>query len=121
MSHKILLIDDDPLVLQTFQRLLEKEGYEVLTASNDEEALAAIHSKDFALVLSDIRMPGKDGVTTVDEIQESLKAAGKKDLPIIFITGYAEYGRERHAEFLGETLYKPVDTQKLLQTIREYL
>jgi two-component SAPR family response regulator len=66
-------------------------------------------------------MPGKNGVETVSEIQLSLAQAGKKDLPIVFITGYAEYGSKLHANFLGEVLYKPVDNAKLLYTIRDYL
>ena len=121
VTRTILLIDDDPIVLKSFKKLLIHEGYQVIPATSYDEAIAAIRDKDFDLVLSDIRMPRKDGVETVAEIQNSLKASGKKDLPIIFITGYAEYGRQRHADFLGETLYKPIDSQRLLQTIREYL
>lgn len=102
-------------------KLLTYHRYEVIPAASYDEALKSIQEKEFDLVLSDIRMPGKDGVQTVTEIQNQLKAAGKKDLPIIFITGYAEYGRKQQAEFLGETLYKPVDSEKLLRTIRDYL
>lgn len=121
MKRRILLIDDDNLILKSFVKLLMHHGYEVIPAASFEEALTSIKEKEFDLVLSDIRMPGRDGVETVTEIQSQLKSAGKKDLPIVFITGYAEYGRKQHAEFLGETLYKPVDSDKLLQTIRDYL
>lgn len=121
MSRRVLLIDDDLLVLRTLTRLLESEDYEVIAAASYDEALKAIREKAFGLVLSDIRMPGKNGVETVSEIQSSLIQAGKKDLPIVFITGYAEYGSELHANFLGEVLYKPLDNEKLLLTIRDYL
>lgn len=120
-GEKILLIDDDPIVLKSFQKLLSREGYEVISSSSYGDAIKAIQTKDFDLVLSDIRMPGKDGVTTVSIIQQNLKEAGKKDLPIIFITGFAEDEKKLHAEFLGETLYKPVDSEKLLSVIRDYL
>ena len=102
-------------------KLLTHHGYEVIPAASFEEAVVSIKEREFGLVLSDIRMPGRDGIETVMEIQNQLKMVGKKDLPIIFITGYAEYGRKQHAEFLGETLYKPIDSGKLLQTIRDYL
>ena len=66
-------------------------------------------------------MPGKNGVETVTDIQAQLKKAGKGDLPIIFITGFAEFGDQLNASFLGEILHKPVDSDVLLRTIRDYL
>lgn len=121
MTKKILLIDDDSLVLRSLELLLQKEGYVVLSAGSYEEALIAIEKQEFDLVLSDIRMPGKDGVATAKAIQEKLTKSGKKDLPIVFITGYAGEEFKLEAPFLGETLYKPIDTEKLLVTLREYL
>jgi len=115
------LVDDDPLVLKSFTKLLFTEGYEIIPASSYGEAVAAIDTKEFDLVLSDIRMPGKNGVETVSDIQSRLVKAGKSDLPIIFITGYAELGAKLHANFLGEVLHKPVDNNRLLTVIRDYL
>lgn len=119
--NRILLIDDDALVLKTFNRLLTKAGYEVIPAASYEEAIEAIAKEQFELIVSDIRMPGRNGVETVSEIQRKLKSVGKKDLPIIFITGFAELGDQLNATFLGEVLTKPVDVDKLLLTIRDYL
>ena len=121
MNQRILLIDDDPLVLKSFTKLLSTEGFSVIPISSYEEAVTAIDTKDFDLVLSDIRMPGKNGVETVSEIQNRLAKSGKKNLPIIFITGYTEFGDQLHANFLGEVLHKPVDNDRLLTTIRDYL
>lgn len=120
-NHKILLIDDDPIVLKSFARLLTIQKFDTITASNYEEAIKAIQNESFDLVVSDIRMPGKNGVETVADIQKNLKSAGKGDLPIIFITGYAEFGDQLNATFLGEILTKPVDSEILLRTIRDYL
>ena len=66
-------------------------------------------------------MPGKNGVETVAEIRKRLAGAGKTDLPIIFITGYADIGEKFNATFHGEILKKTVDNDFLLATIREYL
>ena len=121
MQRKILLVDDDPLVLKTTAKLLEKEGYQVLPVNGSAAAMEAIGTNEFDLILSDIRMPGKNGVEAANEIQETLLAAGKRDLPIVFITGYAEFGVQLKANFVGEVLYKPVDNDRLLATIRDYL
>lgn len=121
MSKKILLIDDDTLVLRSLTKVLQTAGYEVIAVDGFAPALEAIRKNDFNLVLSDIRMPGKDGVVTARKIQETLLKSRKKDLPIIFITGYAGDEVKLNAEFQGETLYKPIDVEKLLITIREYL
>ena len=121
MKRRILLIDDDPLILKSFNHLLSHEGYEVIPTASYDEALKAFDEKQFDLVLSDIRMPGKNGVETVTEIQSRLTNTGKGELPIVFITGYAEFGDQLRAKFIGEVLTKPVDTNKLLATIRDYL
>lgn len=121
MGKKILLIDDDPLVLRSFTKLLDNEGYEVIPVPSYEQAVEAIGKKGFDLVLSDIRMPGKSGVETVSDIQNHLLKSGKKDLPIIFITGFANLSAELNANFFGEVLYKPVDKDRLLIAIRDYL
>jgi len=121
VDSKILVIDDDPLVLRSFTNLLVREGYKVIPASSYEEAIKAVGEKEFDLLLSDIRMPGKNGIETVTEIQKKLLGLGKQDLPIIFITGFAEDSIKLDAKFTGEVLHKPVDNEILLSTIRDYL
>ena len=121
MIRHILLIDDDSLVLKSLKKLLCRENYAVTLAGSFEEAMTAILQTDFALVISDIRMPGKDGVETTRTIQDVLIKAGKKDLPIIFMTGFSGEDLRLNASSIGETLYKPIDAQKLLLAIRDYL
>jgi CheY-like chemotaxis protein len=117
----ILLIDDDPLVLRSLEKALAQNGYQVLAADGYAAAMTAIQGKDFNLILSDIRMPDKNGVDTAKEIQGCLIASGKKDIPIIFITGYSGDEVELQAPLVGETLYKPIDVERLLTVIRDYL
>jgi len=62
IKNRILLIDDDSLVLKTFTRFLEKQDYVVIPADSYDAAMKAIKEEEFNLILSDIRMPGKNGV-----------------------------------------------------------
>jgi DNA-binding response OmpR family regulator len=121
MTKRILLVDDDPLVLRSLDKLLIMNGYDVECVADYSNAMRAIGKSNFDLIISDIRIPGRDGMQIVKEIQSALKAYGKKELPIIFITGYAGEELRLNASFLGETLYKPVDIEELLVTVREYL
>lgn len=117
----ILVIDDDPLVLRSLEKVLLSDGYHVLSANGYEAAMTVIQEKKIDLILSDIRMPEKDGVSTAKEIQEALISSGKTDLPVIFVTGYSGEEIRLRAPFVGETLYKPVDANRLLAVIRDYL
>ena len=123
MKKRILVIDDEELLTKTFARLLEKKNYEVLVASRSEDALVMAEEEDFDLVLCDIRMPGKNGVETVSEIQSLIQKRGKSRVPIIFLTGYADEKVEREAQALNPAayIYKPFDTPRLIEAIESSL
>lgn len=121
LDKKILVIDDDDLVRKSVQHLLVKAGYNVICAPNSNKAIDEIKKQDFDLIVSDIRMPGKNGVEAVREIRRIVSQHTPRDIPIIFITGYAETSDELKAEVLGEVILKPFDLEHLLITIREYL
>lgn len=118
---KILLIDDDPLVLKSIQALLEKEGYACYASPNARQGLEECRANHFDLIISDIRMPGKNGVEAAQEISRVFKEKAKKEIPLLFITGYAELADTLKAEKLGEVILKPFDNNRFLMTIREYL
>lgn len=117
---KILLIDDDTLVVKSLKRLLEANGYEIECASNAVDGISLAATVDFDLVISDIRMPGENGIIAIQKIKEIY---GKKgvDCGFLLITGYAEEDTPEHAIRLGinKFLFKPFDNEKLLQSIRE--
>ena len=122
MQRRILLIDDDELVLKSVKTLLEKEGYDCLAASSAQEGIGKLEKDGpFELILSDIRMPGKNGVEAAQEISRLFKDEARKGIPIVFITGYAELADQLKAEKLGEVILKPFDNTLLLMTLREYL
>ena len=118
---RILILDDDPLVLQSVDRVLKKQGYLTQVARNAQEAIEKAAQEPFDLVISDIRMPGKNGVEAVREMRKLFDEKVKKDIPIVFITGYAEMSDQLKAEQLGEVILKPFDVDRLIMTVREYL
>ena len=121
MKRKILVVDDDDLVRKSIEGVLRLEGYESVCAKDPSEALNQIREIDFDLVISDIRMPGMNGVEAARKIRKMIDENAKKQMPIIFITGYAETSVELDAEKLGEVILKPFDMTRLAMAIREYL
>jgi CheY-like chemotaxis protein len=120
---KILVVDDEEILTKTFSKMLEKQGFEVLIALRVEDALAMAEEEDFDLILCDIRMPGQNGVATAMQIQELRGQAGKKQIPIIFLTGYADEDLQMQAQELKPLayLFKPFDTFKLIDLIKREL
>ncbi len=80
----ILVVDDELSMREFLKILLEKEGYEVATASEASSAIDFIQNQDFDLVLSDIKMPGMGGLSLLEKIKEM-----DSSIPVIMITAYA--------------------------------
>ncbi|PWU17877.1 MAG: hypothetical protein C5B49_08170 [Bdellovibrio sp.] len=86
-KHRILIVDDEVLFRQMFARKLETMGFVVTMARTGDEALAAFGSgKDYDLLITDLRMPIKDGTHLVEAIRKI------SSIPIIFVTGYGREG-----------------------------
>ena len=73
MEKRILLIDDDPLVLKSLSNLLRSRGYGVMGCQSGFDAISAFKKERFDLIVSDIRMAGQDGIATVKTIVNSRK------------------------------------------------
>jgi DNA-binding response OmpR family regulator len=83
----VLVVEDDPDLLELITRVLEKENFEVMTATNGREGLALASARPRPnLIISDIRMPDMDGLQMVREIKED---PNTKPLPVIFLTAKA--------------------------------
>ncbi|MFA5119279.1 MAG: response regulator [Candidatus Omnitrophota bacterium] len=123
MAKKILVIDDEELIIKSLSKLLEKNGYEVFVTKNSQDALIMTEEEDFDLVLADIRMPGMNGVETLTQIYINQSKEKNKRIPVIFITGYADEEVEAKAKKLEPVayIYKPFDIDKLLDTIKKAL
>jgi len=120
-KNKVLVIDDDSLVLRTIGNVLQRQGYDYRLADNAQAAIKDASNIEFDIILADIRMPTMNGVDAVKKIQEDRQKTNKKELPIIFITGFAEDSIHLQAGSLGEVIQKPFNLDHLMITMREYL
>ncbi len=123
MAKRILIIDDEEMITKSLQKLLNKKGYAATIVSGGREALNEIKTSEFDLVVLDIRMPQMDGIETIRSIREHLSFAGKKPIPEIVITGYADEDKYKNAVDLKVSayIYKPFDTQEFLSIIERTL
>ncbi len=123
MAKKILIIDDEELIIKTFAKFLEKKGLEVTVAKRYEDAMIFVEEEDFDIIVCDIRMPGQNGVETVKGIKDLLKSKKRKEPAIIFITGFADKELEAEAKKSGcvAYLYKPFETTAFLNAIEKGL
>ena len=123
MPKKILVIDDEEIIIKSLSRLLEKNVYEVFIAKNGQDAIIMAEEGDFDLILADIRMPGISGVEAIESIYGNIKTANTKKPPVIFITGYADDEIAEHAKSVNPIayIYKPFDMPELVDKIKEVL
>ncbi len=115
-EKRILVADDDPVILRLIQVNLELEGYQVLTANNGDEAIATATSETPDLVILDIMMPRLDGYQTC----ERLKADdATKDIPVVFLSAKAQQTDIEKGKSYGveEYLTKPFDPTELLEVV----
>ena len=118
MFPSILIVDDEPSILQSLSGLLTDEGFEVITANNGYEALKTIDSEAPDLVLLDIWMPGIDGIETLKEIKKN-----NASLPVVIITGHGNVETAVKATKLGafDLIEKPLNIDKVIVTINNAL
>ena len=118
MFPSILIVDDEPSILQSLSGLLTDEGFEVITANNGYEALKIIDTETPDLVLLDIWMPGIDGIETLKEIKKS-----SASLPVVIITGHGNVETAVKATKLGayDLIEKPLSIDKVIVTINNAL
>ncbi len=111
---KLLLVDDDANTLASLARAFRLAGHEAVVCDQADRALELAKSQRFDVILSDVVMPGKDGLTLLAE----LKAAGVA-APVVMISGQASIEMAVRATRLGavDFLEKPLSTEKLLVTV----
>ncbi|MBA3925871.1 response regulator transcription factor [Listeria rustica] len=110
---KILVVEDDPNILEVTRAFLMAEGYEVLTSENGMEAFGIFESQTFDLIIMDIMMPKMDGYTLCELIRT------KSDTPILMLTALGEEDSELRGFELGADDYiqKPFSYKVLLKRV----
>jgi len=119
MSEKILVIDDEIDMLALLRMIIEDNtAYVVETTNNPSEGLKLLIEQDYDLVISDLKMPGMDGLELFDELKEI-----KPDLPMIIITAYGSIETSKDAMKMGiaDFITKPFRKDNILFTINRVL
>ena len=111
---RILVVDDEEAICTALKEVLEYESYQVTAVQRPEEALQCVANESFNMVISDIKMPGMNGLELMDKIQEI------SDIPIIFITGHGDIETAVSVIKKGafDFITKPLDLNRLLITVR---
>ncbi len=121
MSHKILVVDDDILVLEALEELLTASGYVVRVAARGQEALEMLDRERFDLLILDVVMPKMTGFDLCREVRKRDDEMSK--VKIIMLTAKTEEKDVEIQEKYGCDLYltKPIDPGRLKELIRETL
>jgi DNA-binding response OmpR family regulator len=111
---RVLVVDDEPDSVELLQEFLTSKGYEVITASNGEEALRKIKEERPHLVLLDVRMPGMNGLDVLRKVREFDQEVG-----VIMVTAVNEEDTGREALKLGafDYIVKPLNLEYLERSL----
>jgi CheY-like chemotaxis protein len=114
--RKVLVVDDDPVVGRSFDRVLSEKGYAVITARDGEEALKKLAEVNFDVVFTDIRMPGMDGIEVAARVKER-----RPWVPVVIVTGYGTEANETRAKEVGVSgfLRKPLSPEMIEGSARD--
>ena len=113
---RILLVDDEEHIRLLFKEELEEEGYSIDVASNGFEALEKLRDLRFDLIVLDIKMPGMDGIQTLNEIKKL-----NKDQRVILCSAYGEFKQDFSSWVSDAYVVKSADTRELKETIKSVL
>ncbi len=120
---RILFAEDDRISRFAATRMLEKDGYEVVGATDGDEVLRILGQEDFDLILMDIQLPVMDGVQATRTIRSSRELGPKANIPIVAMTAYAMSGnRETFLEAgMDDYIDKPVSMAMLRSVVARLL
>ncbi|PZP86638.1 MAG: DNA-binding response regulator [Ectopseudomonas oleovorans] len=118
MSAQVIVVDDEAAIREAVQQWLELSGFDVRTCASAAEALALV-DRDFpGIVVSDVRMPGSDGLQLLDKLLQV-----DTDLPVILVTGHGDVPMAVQALRQGayDFIEKPFTPERLLDSVRRAL
>jgi len=112
-KRRILIVDDDRLILATLSKGLQQAGYEISQAASGEEALRIAHEQNPDLAVLDVRMPVMSGIVLAKHLRD------KTTVPFMFFSAYSDIEMARQAAEYGAVGYlvKPIDTPQIIPAI----
>ena len=115
---KVLVVDDDPVIGRSFERVLSESGYEVSTVHDGSHAIDKVGEEDYDVVFTDIKMPGMDGLEVAERIKKM-----RPWVPVVIITGYGTPANQARAEAAGVAgfLNKPLSPETINRGTRAAL
>ena len=116
LNYTVLTIDDEAAVLKIVRMILERAGFDVLTAAGPEAGFKALKDNEVDVVLLDVNMPGMSGFDMLEQIKANRKV---KHLPVIMLTCQSELADFERGKTLGVMDYipKPFDSRILVQRV----
>jgi CheY-like chemotaxis protein len=120
MTHKVLVVDDDPIMHHVLKHYLERNGYEMLSATNGHEALDLAHRELPHLIVLDVRMPDMSGLAALRQLKESEVT---KAIPVIVVTVNADRTTHMESEISGAAAFltKPFRPAELLGLLQKLI
>lgn len=119
MKSRVMVVDDEPDVVDSLKTILEKEEYEVITASDGSECIKKIEEGFQGIILLDLMMPVMDGWDTVKKIIEKNYA---KDVVIEIISALGSKENKRMGKldpYIYDYLSKPIDIKELIESVKK--
>ena len=116
MAERMLIIDDEEIVLKSCRKIFEAEGFEVVMTASPQEGLKLVAESSFDVILCDWMMPGFDGMDVVEEIDRR-----SPNSAVVMISGYPTVGRATEAMKRGAMDYvaKPFRPEEILETVKK--
>lgn len=117
---RVLVVDDEPIIVDLLTNVLERDGYQIITATNGYEALERVQDSAPDVIVLDVLIPGVDGIAVCRQLKQS---QATRFLPVILVTGSREKHRrvEGLAASANEFLNKPIDILELRVRVRTLL
>ena len=127
MPGKILIVDDDPDILDAVSMILESQGYQVVTARDGVEGLATLKAENPDLMILDLMMPKMDGFGVCKELQDP-RWAKHKNIPILMLTSVREEASRRRYELetgleldVDDYVEKPMSPDVLIDRVSKLI
>ena len=118
MNKKVLLIEDEPNIIEAISFILMRDGWEVKTHSNGHDAMEAVRSREADLIILDVMLPGRSGFDILKDIRADADLA---DTPVLMLTARGQDKDREMAERVGANRFmtKPFSNADVLAAVRD--